>query len=128
MSARQLTTFAVLALITACASGSSGDTAPRGSRDLITLAEIEGVEVTNAYDLIQRLRPEMLRARGQGSFASGPTPAVVYLDGVKHGQIGELRSMPKEVVTEIRYINGPDATTRFGTGHMGGAILITSRR
>jgi len=118
--------FSVLA---ACASGGAGGGTgtPRGSRDVIVLSEIENVEVTTAYELIQRLRPEMLRPRAGGSFSQVPTP-VVYMDGVRHGDLQSLHSVPKEVVREVRYISASDATTRFGTGHVGGAILITTRR
>jgi hypothetical protein len=121
----------VFSMLAACASGGSGGGgntgAPRASRDLIVLSEIEGVEVTNAFELIQRLRPEMLRARSGGGFTSTPT-AVVYLDGVRHGDLSSLNSVPKDIIREVRYINAADATTRFGTGHTGGAILITTRR
>ena len=30
-------------------------------------------------------------------------------------------------VQELRYLNPRDATTRYGTGFMGGAIVITTR-
>ena len=116
----------VFSMVAACASGGS-TTAPRGSRDLILLSEIESVQVTNAFELIQRLRPEMLRPRSGGGFSSTPTP-VVYLDGVRHGEIDSLNSVPRDIVREVQYISGPDATTRFGTGHTGGAILIATRR
>jgi hypothetical protein len=118
----------MVSLLAACASGgSSGSSTPHGSRDLIILSEIEAVEVTNAFDLIQRLRPEMLRPRSGGGFTSTPSP-VVYLDGVRHGEVNSLTSIPKDIIREVRYINAADATTRFGTGNTGGAILIATRR
>lgn len=119
----------LIPVLAACASSSGGNSTrtPRGSRDVIVLSEIEPVQVTNAFELIQRLRPEMLRPRTGGSMTSVPTP-VVYLDGVRHGNIDSLNSVPKDVIREIRYINASDATTRFGTGHTGGAILISTRR
>ena len=71
----------------------------------------------------------MLRARG-GS-VSDPTGAfdiVVYQDGIKTGGPSSLESVPTMSVREIRYINAADATVRFGTGHMMGAILVTMKR
>jgi hypothetical protein len=35
--------------------------------------------------------------------------------------------MSADYIREIHYINASDATTRFGTDHVGGAILITTR-
>ena len=35
--------------------------------------------------------------------------------------------LPSEV-GEIRYMSASDATTRFGTNHIAGAIVITTRR
>jgi hypothetical protein len=54
--------------------------------------------------------------------------AVVYLGDIRYGEIEVLRSFDISAVTEARFINAANATTRFGTGHMGGVIQITIRR
>jgi hypothetical protein len=47
----------------------------------------------------------------------------VYLGGGMLSDLRTLRSINMSSVMEIRYINGADATTRYGMGHTGGAIL-----
>lgn len=53
--------------------------------------------------------------------------AVVYLDGVRYGRVESLRNLNLEEIREIEFIDAGDATTRFGTDHLGGAILIRTR-
>ncbi|MCI0432055.1 MAG: hypothetical protein L0271_00195 [Gemmatimonadetes bacterium] len=109
-----------------CASG--GGPADRQDRNVITLDEIAAAELVDAYEIVQALRPEFLRTRGSASIrAPDPIEAVVYIDGVKTGPPETLRSVRREVLREIRYIDSREATTRYGTGHRGGAILVTTR-
>lgn len=115
-----------LLALAACASASAGTSR---DRDRITLTEIEEAHVSNAYDLVQALRPEFLRSRGVSSVRSGtPEYAIVYIDGVRAGGPGELRRVPREQLQEISYMSGSDATTMYGTGHGGGAILVVTKR
>jgi hypothetical protein len=115
----------LLAAATACASsGATSGTQRRGSREVITEEEIAAVEVSTALDLIQRLRPEFLRPRGGGTAGQ----VAIYLDGVRQQNSSVLQTISKEMVREVRYINAADATTRFGTGHAAGAILVATRR
>jgi hypothetical protein len=110
---------------------------PQRQSNVITLAEIEKVraEFSDAYTLVQRLRPEYLRpTRNAGSVRIsqsqpdlGPRTAKVIVDGTPHGELDVLRQIPAAMVMEIRHLSAPDATTRFGTGYEGGAILVTTR-
>ena len=111
------------------AVGCSGATQPTGqSRDVITVADIEKINVSNAMDVIQRLHPEFLRGRGRNSIASGDAQyPVVYVDGVRAGELSVLRSIPANDVREIRFVSAADATTRYGTGHTGGVIEVRIR-
>jgi hypothetical protein len=52
-------------------------------------------------------------------------PLVVYMDDVR--QFGDLVVIPSRV-KEIRFLNSRDATTRYGTGHSSGVILVTTKR
>lgn len=100
------------------------------NRNVITFDEISMSRTgsTSAFDLIQRLRPEYLRSRGTSSLSNiTPVTAVVYVDEVRYGQLESLRSLSADQIREVHYINASDATTRFGTDHVGGAILITTR-
>jgi hypothetical protein len=97
---------------------------------VIVEAEVAAAGVTNALEAVQRLRPAMLRSRAGGASQSNPQgePIAVYLDGVKVGGPEQLVSVTALAVKEIRFINAADATTRFGTGHPSGAIMVTTKR
>ncbi|HKG91582.1 MAG TPA: hypothetical protein VKA84_06820 [Gemmatimonadaceae bacterium] len=101
----------------------------RDNRNVISLDEISAsTEAQNAYDLVRRLRPAFLVDRGPPSFrTSVPRTAQVYVDNVRMGGIEALRDIPRDGVAEIRYYSGPDATTRWGTGHSSGVIYVAMR-
>jgi hypothetical protein len=79
----------------------------------------------NAYTIVQRLRPRWLSPRTQGTI-SNPEPsfAQVYLDNLRFGPIDALYRIDATQIDRIEYLSGLDATTRFGTGHDGGAIIV----
>jgi hypothetical protein len=81
----------------------------------------------NAYTIVQRLRPRWLSPRTQGTITN-PEPSFpeVYLDGVRFGPIDTLYRIDAEQIARIEFMSGLDATTRFGVGHDGGAILVSS--
>jgi len=114
------------ALLAACATGGPR---PTHSRTLITMEEIAALHVGTAYEVVQMLRPAFLRTRGAASINDPtPVPAVVYLDGFRHGDTPEaLKTIDRIAVREIEYLDSREATTRFGTGHRGGAILVRTR-
>lgn len=115
-------------VIAACAS--SGGSGPSRDRNTITAEEVAALtQAGTAYDVVQQLRPEYLRTRGLRSMsASEPAGAVVYVDNVRRGGPASLRAIPRESVLDIRYLNGADATTMYGTNHGDGAILVRTRR
>jgi outer membrane cobalamin receptor len=97
---------------------------------LITEDEIEASRAPTAYEVIQRLRPGFLTYRGETSFdksKSHPYPTV-YVDGQEYGPIGTLRNIPASEISTIRLYRSWEATTKFGTGNMGGVIAITTRQ
>jgi hypothetical protein len=96
-------------------------------RNLITREEIQdrAPDARNAYDVIQRLRPQFLRTRQSGSIQQGAPVAVkVYINGSFRGSVLVLRDLTSHSVVDIAYLNGSDATTRFGTDHENGAIIV----
>lgn len=95
------------------------------SRRVLLADEIRGTAAATAYDAVSRLRPQWLRPRGRVSYrdpAGGDV--VVYLDGVRHGGPESLRTIPADAVRHIEHLDSREATSRFGTGHVGGAILV----
>lgn len=114
----------------------SGCTAPQqhvGSSvdsQIITEDEIEASKAPTAFDAIQKLRANFLSYRGETSLnkkSSQPYPTV-YVDGQEFGPIASLRSIPASQVATIRLYRSWEATTKFGSGNMGGVIAITTRQ
>ena len=105
----------------------------RGSANLITNAEIEaaGIDMLNALQLVERLRPMMMRPRNQtaGSMGAGSTFGVIaYVDDIRLGELDALATVMRGTIREIRYITATDATTRWGTGHSNGVIQVITKR
>jgi hypothetical protein len=126
---RTLAIAALLALsVTACSSAPHS-TGPSLQRNVITLAEIQSATVptANLWDFIATARPHFLRDRGVGSFRdTTPVRALVYLDGSMLGDVQVLKSISLSSVKLIQYMSGADATTRYGMGHSGGVILLST--
>ncbi len=109
----------------------------RGRANLITEAEIaaSAANLQNAFEIVQRLRPAMLRTRSGSTTGSNggamdvtATEIKVYFDSTPLRGIDGLREIQATQIREIRYLSANDATTLFGTGHQGGAIQVISRR
>ena len=119
---------ALLLAGSACSAGGKSTMASR-SQNVIGVEEIKGSTASNAFDLIQQVRPNWMRSRGPASLRN-PQPVfpVVYLGDMSYGPMESLRGLPTNGIDEIRYINATTATTRFGSGHAGGVIQVFVRR
>jgi hypothetical protein len=133
-----------LAFVTvACSGGRSGGVASeapnasaRANPRVITQDEINSVGVASIYEVIEKLRPTMLRSRGRleredreynvDSSAWART-IKVYLDNEHLGEPSRLLGVPAAIVNQVEFITANDATVRFGAGHEAGAILVTSK-
>ena len=120
---------AIIGIIAACGPPPNGAVSPR-DRNYINQLEVDSVQVPGmtAYDLIQKLRPQFLHSRGATSFrdlSSGDPD--VYLDGVLYGRVESLKQIGADQVSSVEFLSSGDATTRFGTNHVSGAILIRTR-
>jgi hypothetical protein len=132
-SSGKIVAIVMMSLAAACAS--SGSAAPgTKNQNLISSDEITQSSAANAYDLIQRLRPNYLRTRGavhgtpNGSTNKiEPVDLVVYLNENRLGNSDQLRQISTSEIREIRYFNASEATTKWGTGHSAGAIQVVSR-
>ena len=141
MTLRSLVSALMLANgVVACARGTSTTTAsvpgPRRSAYVLTESEIVSAGLPSIYDVIQQLRPNMLRGRGPNEQITGASPAEagtagrtinVYLDGKWLGDPPRLQSVQSSTVKSVQFLNSTDAKSRFGSGHDGGAILVTSK-
>jgi len=132
---RRVVVAAMVALAACASGGRSGAGAPAKAPNpsLISTEEIEASSGSNAYEVIQRLRPNFLRTRGAVHGTPGATNAiemvdlVVYLNDNRLGGSDQLRQIAKTDIREIRYFNSSEATTKWGTGHSAGAIQVVSR-
>lgn len=138
MRARVVMATVFTAIGLGCSSGgaTSGTSAtPRASRqqDVITESEIaaRASEASNALQIVQKLRPQMLRSRGRVSpndtSGEASLPKVI-VDDVAYGTIESLANLNASQVREIKYMNASDATTKWGTGYMGGVIIVITKK
>ncbi len=113
----------------ACGGGGARSTTEsrpiRGPADRISEAEINAGVYQNALEVIRNLRPNMMVPRGT---STSPVPVLAYVDDVRLVDLNSLMTIPANRIREIRYINARDATTRWGTGHGSGVILVTTKR
>ena len=117
-----------IALLSACVTGGAAGTPRTGRSDVISTEEISASkDVVTAFDIVQRLRPQFLRGRGTSPTGGALTP-VVYYDAMRLGTVDALRQIRAEQVKEIRFISATDATTRWGTNHESGVILVLSKQ
>jgi hypothetical protein len=122
--------FFVLTLATAlaCASSGTAGTAVRRDPNLITEQEIAASNESNVFDVVNRLRPMFLKTRGRSTInAGGSEYASVFLDGQYFGELGSLRNIVASQIHEIRYLNGPDAVSRYGMRYGSGAVDVRSK-
>jgi len=96
--------------------------------NVIIEEDIRRSEATDAYEIVQRLRPNWLRRRGPTNVRSRESGEVtVYVDGMQYGNAAALRNIPAGNVVTISYLSAADATLRFGPRHTGAVIEVTTR-
>jgi hypothetical protein len=122
--------FGVLTLVLmGCGSARETGKLP-ASREVLTAEEISRTSALTAHEAIQILRPAFLRAQGPKAVLANPRSTIypsVYLNGVYHGELETLKTMYVSDIQDIRYIEAKQATIMFGTGHVAGIIMVTTR-
>jgi predicted small secreted protein len=119
-------------LLGACASGgTSSGTDVQRDPNRISPEELQAQPPGTAYEAIERLRPNWLRARST-SLSGGVGGSVnlprVFVDDRDFGTMASLRNFHLDSVEEILYMSARDATTRYGTGYAGGIIHLRLKR
>jgi hypothetical protein len=129
----------VAASLTACASGGSAGTRanpeaaagsmaskePARHANVLTADEIQRSQLTNAYDVISTLRPRWLQTRGVDSFTK-PSEIQVYLGSTRmNGGINSLREIAALGITQLEFVDGIAASSRWGLDHASGAIVVS---
>lgn len=116
--------------VTLALSASCASVKPEREKDrnVITTAEIESANANTAYDLIVKYHANFLHSRGPNSILlKQPKEPTVYLDNVEYGPINSLRSIQASTIAEIRFVEGWDAMTKYGSDHVAGVIQIFTR-
>lgn len=128
MNARMLSSMAAgLLLLGGCSAGSQeAADAPSAGPGVLTREQIAATDQRTAYDAIRQLQPLWLQTRRRST--GDIDPVWVYVDGVRRGDVTELRLMNADSILEVRHLSAADATTRFGTGHSSGVIVVTTIR
>ena len=100
-----------------------------GDRDTITEQEIATSSAVNAYEAVQRLRGNFLSNRGKTTILgkSSALP-IVYLDGVRYGEVQSLRNISASQVQAIRLYRAYDAQQKYGNDLTGGVIEVTTKQ
>ncbi|HSW28853.1 MAG TPA: hypothetical protein VLH75_05070 [Longimicrobiales bacterium] len=112
--------------ITGCAStggtGAGGQPGGHRASNRIDAAELAPLAELDVHQVISRVRPGWLRGGPQGQLP------VIVLDGSPQTSGPEMLGTFRAAdVTALEYMSASDATTRFGTGYSGGAILVTTK-
>ena len=117
----------LMALMATACSTNSGSPSPHPDSHLLTEQEIRTASHTDAYSMIQSLRPLWLRQRGPTSFRSR-SPIKVYVDNSLLGDVDYLKQISTISIVSIRFMDGLEASNRWGLDHGNGAIMIASRK
>jgi len=124
-----LSRFAIIVALVACASTGTTAGTTRHQADLITAAEIASSGATNAWDLINRLRPNWLKQQAVGSIGGGARSQViaVYVDGQRFGDISSLQTVSASGIRSVQWLDAARAATvlnEVGSDPIAGAIVI----
>jgi len=107
------------------------DTTPvrSGARNpnLIARQEIEATTALDAYALVQESRPTWLHSRGTVSIRDPSAGMVqVYLNRTQLGDVNRLREIQLSEIRELRFFGAAEAQLRYGPGHAGGVIEVST--
>jgi hypothetical protein len=99
--------------------------------DIITAQEIadRGGKGSTAFDVVQALRPRWLKVRttymtGDPSFPLGSEGPHVYLNDHDQGEVDYLKTIPAELIAELRWLSASEAGIRYGPTN-GPGIVVT---
>jgi hypothetical protein len=116
----------VAALGCASSGGATGETASRNS-NVILREEIAATNMGNMADVIQQLRPQYLRSRGQTSINLPADQIAVYMDNVHMGTTSVLSTIGAGGVIRVEFVRGAETGFKFGLDHQAGVIHIITK-
>lgn len=117
----------------ACASTGTGAT-ERSNPNLITHAEVSASGATNAYELVNRLRPNWLRATATGSIGGGVISRqaiLVYLDHQRLEDLDAMKTLSIDGIDSAQWIDASRVQTVLPdvpSGPIAGAIVLRTSK
>jgi hypothetical protein len=128
MSVRRSLVLAIAALLSCAPATSSTNTGVGGSGSTLTAEQIAQTNLSDLYEVINRLRPNFLRMREHNSVDTTLTTAslypTVYIDGQTLGDISSLHNIVASLVSEVRYYTPSQGAIKFGTQNRSGVIEV----
>lgn len=127
---RRLVRGALLVLVASlstsgCAVLGGAKTGDARDHGMLTKEQIAENHFNTAYDAVEALRSNWLRARGPDSFQT-PSEVLVYLDNTRLGGTDTLREIAANTIYYMRWFDGVAATGRWGVGHAAGVIYVST--
>ena len=102
--------------------------AVRRQADLISEEELAKSNARNGLQAVEMLRPDWLRSRGTTSIRETTSAqVVVYVNEQRLGGPEALEGIAVSAIKSLRHMSASEATNRWGTGHTGGVISVTTR-
>lgn len=123
---RRVLLVCVLTLLGCSTTPQGSEAEARPDRSELTSEAIARVGAQDAFTAIQTLRPHWLRVRGTTSFRNQKSVRI-YLDGNLMGGPAFLRQISAESLGSVKYLDGLEASQRYGLDHGEGAILLFTR-
>ena len=117
----------VASVMNGCGAGAGTRGGDGQSQRQLLAAEMEASGYTDAFSVVQALRPQWLWTRGTSTINQEES-IKVYLDGSRMGGPDYLRQIPVRSISSIRFLDGLEATNRWGLDHGLGAIVVSTRR
>lgn len=130
------------ALACAASAGAQNPGNAKRNSNQIVREELQGASAANAYELVQALRPQWLRERGQETIRTQKVerdngrgrmevattmdePGIlVYINDSKFGNVDALRDIPVTGLGSLEFVSPSKATLRWGGGHSKGVIVV----
>jgi hypothetical protein len=132
MSLRLLCVMAAAMAVGCASSGTSGNAGGPQKGTLLTADEIAtfDAEGKSAYDVVARLRPRWLLARGVRPLrgeSDSTEFALVVINGLPMGRIQRLRDIEAFQVADIRYSDPSESGAKFGERGSSGVIEVRTK-
>lgn len=124
---KRLLFIPILIAITACSASSNSKSSSPRDRATLTREDIQRSGAVDAFTAVQALRPHWLMKRGTTTLNQSEF-IKIYLDGNLMGGPEHLRQISTHSIESIRYMDGLDATQRYGLDHGQGAVLVYTKK